>query len=322
MLLTTLERAVNALLASNALDAQNSGRIRELEDIFDKTNEDIDDLIDLANKRIYRIVNMYPNDKSKEEGMNRLNKSLKELITETTQYLKQTNYSLISDKNKRHFIFGFICYAYHKFNQEASRYRRNEEHTQRFKAVTEELFADDSIITNEIIDKELLKTLIQKFNTPSEAEKYAVNTKDRLIACAMCDDLYVFFQMPRTDSMPDLKLERLCQAINEAIANANTEYPKCINCSTYFMDIPLQLNYTKGKPTIEKKISYLNAFFSTYLSRCSSADITITDPSGDFNLDFKLVYITTKKEDAYRLTIHGNADTEGIIYVVTLSKTW
>ena len=195
MLLTTLERAVNALLASNALDAQNSGRIRELEDIFDKTNEDIDDLIDLANKRIDRIVNMYLNDASKEEGMNRLNKSLKELITETTKYLKKTNYSLISGKNKRHFIFGFICYAYHKFNQEASRYRRNdsnEEHTQRFKAVTEELFADDSIFTDEIIDKDLRIALIQKFKTPSEAEKYAVDTKDKVLACAMCDDLREF----------------------------------------------------------------------------------------------------------------------------------
>ena len=101
-------------------------------------------------------------------------------------------FSLNSDKNKRHFIFGFICYAYHKLNQEASLYRRNEENTQRFKAVTEELFADDSIFTDELIDKDLRTSLIQKFKTPSESQTYAADNKDIVIACAMCDDLREF----------------------------------------------------------------------------------------------------------------------------------
>ena len=169
----TKQRVIECALCTDLHEFFHDDRVApspseiELKDIFEEIESDLD----LKIKHTNVDVNQFS---SNHEILTIAKDQTKERLNKTVQDLKKINLRQNNEKTKQQFIFGVICYVYHQFSQRAR-----------------SLFVDDSIIIDEEIKTTLPIKYVNEFT--GQSNQYAINSEDRVIACAVCNDLDDFF---------------------------------------------------------------------------------------------------------------------------------
>ena len=196
----------------------------ELQTIFERMESELDVEIELIN--INDLDNTTGNTTETKD-------QIKELLNKIVQDLKEINFKHTNKKTKRQFIFGVICYVYHHFEP-----------------AIRGLFKE-SIIADERILTELFQTFVQKFT--GQSNQYAINSEDKVIACAVCNDLNDFFV--KRGKYSDI----ICRLEEEFNKFVNECY---VNNVLGALNLPRKIYDYKFTSTVQKYLTVLISFFT------------------------------------------------------------